>query len=228
MSQLVYVQGDATQPTPLSDKGDVAIFGPHCVNDAGGWGSGYVVALTNRFGDSPSGVYKLWHKGATTQQVNERLKERNKPNDVKLLHQTKFVLGGIQILAVPDTTPDPDNRGYDYNLVNMIGQHNYNPQGERFLATHESRKSGIQRQSTKSGIERPPIRYGAMAKAMYNLAEYIRKAHASPEQGHAEIHCPKFGSDLAGGKWEIIESLILELWVDQGIPVCVYEWVPKV
>ena len=62
---LTYVKGDATKPVVFDTKnvGEVHVYGPHCCNDAGGWGSGYVVALTNRFGPSPSGIYKLWHSG---------------------------------------------------------------------------------------------------------------------------------------------------------------------
>lgn len=219
-AELVYVQGDATQPTPLNAVGNLAIYGPHCCNDKGGWGSGYVVALTKRFGDSPSGVYKLWHKGANTETINARLKERNNASDVTLVHQTRFVLGGIQILRVP-------NQPITYNLVNMIGQHDYGA-SKPFMATRvvagESMlppSEGLVR--TKSAIERPPIRYGAIAKAMFNLAEHIQSVQA--EGIPCEIHCPKFGSELAGGDWKVIEQMILEYWVDSGISVCVYEWV---
>jgi hypothetical protein len=31
----------------------------------------------------------------------------------------------------------------------------------------------------------------------------------------ADIHCPQFGSGLAGGDWNTILLLILELWVDK-------------
>ena len=40
------------------------------------------------------------------------------------------------------------------------------------------------------------------------------------------FHCCKFGSDLAGGKWELIEELIKETWVDRGFDVVVYEFEP--
>ncbi len=46
---------------------------------------------------------------------------------------------------------------------------------------------------------------------------------AAAEQ--AEIHAPKFGSDLAGGSWEVIETFITQLWVPH-VDVYVYEYVP--
>ena len=36
----------------------------------------------------------------------------------------------------------------------------------------------------------------------------------------SRICCPKFGSGLAGGEWNVIENMILEIWKD--IPVYVY------
>lgn len=133
----------------------------------------------------------MWHEGSNSQQINDRLAERaqSDPSQVqtRLLTQTRFVLGGSQLIQLPD----------NYVLVNMIGQHGYG-----------------------QGQSRQPIRYGALAKAMSGLTEIITNA-----QSPCEIHCPKFGSDLAGGNWKVIEAMILELWVDNGIPVTAYEWV---
>lgn len=78
-------------------------------------------------------------------------------------------------------------------IANMVGQH----------------------QIRGMDAERPPIRYGATAQAMFKVAE-LANAHK------AEIHCPKFGSDLAGGDWSVIKSLIQEIWVDNDIDVTVY------
>ena len=55
MPEIYYITGDATQPIKTP-----AIL-PHIVNDVGKWGSGYVVALSNRFGKgegSPEDVYR--------------------------------------------------------------------------------------------------------------------------------------------------------------------------
>ena len=64
-----------------------------------------------------------------------------------------------------------------------------------------------------------PIRYAALAKCMESVrktAEMVRE-----KGGKVEIHAPKFGSGLAGGKWELIEELINEIWNE--LEVTVYE-----
>jgi len=54
----------------------------------------------------------------------------------------------------------------------------------------------------------PPIRYDALRQALAlvnNCAEKIKNL------GHTvSIHMPKIGSGLAGGKWPIIEQIIME------------------
>lgn len=61
----------------------------------------------------------------------------------------------------------------------------------------------------------PPIRYGALALAMYYVLQQTKSKKAS-------IHCPKFGCGLAGGNWEVIRSMIREIWVARGIDVSIY------
>lgn len=74
------------------------------------------------------------------------------------------------------------------------------------IAQHKIYKSG----------NRPPIRYGALATAMGKVLDYAGKHNL-------DVHCPKFGAGLAGGAWKAIEQLILEIWVDNGLSVTVYE-----
>lgn len=67
------------------------------------------------------------------------------------------------------------------------------------------------------GLEngRPPIRYAALAKCMDQVTELAKFQHCS-------IHAPMFGSGLAGGNWDLISTLIEEIWCDQGISVTIY------
>lgn len=64
-----------------------------------------------------------------------------------------------------------------------------------------------------------PIRYTALSKCLLEIADYIKERADKPH----EIHAPKFGSDRAGGDWSLIEKLIEEAWVDNDIPVYIYE-----
>ncbi len=86
----------------------------------------------------------------------------------------------------------------DVTVANMIGQHQVTGMDE-------------------SG--RPPIRYGALAKSMQTVAANALEANEKPE-----IHCPRFGSELAGGNFQVISEMIREIWVDEGLNVTVYEF----
>jgi O-acetyl-ADP-ribose deacetylase (regulator of RNase III) len=52
-----YIIGDATQPV-----GDGAKIIVHVCNDIGGWGRGFVVALSKRWPE-PEQHYRAWHRG---------------------------------------------------------------------------------------------------------------------------------------------------------------------
>ena len=55
---LFYVTGDATEPQGTS-KNQVIV---HVCNDIGAWGSGFVMALSNKWPE-PEAYYRAWHKG---------------------------------------------------------------------------------------------------------------------------------------------------------------------
>ncbi|WP_329361679.1 macro domain-containing protein [Streptomyces sp. NBC_01483] len=57
MSEITYVRGDATAP---SGKGVKLIA--HVCNDIGGWGKGFVLALSRRWPE-PEAAYRAWHRG---------------------------------------------------------------------------------------------------------------------------------------------------------------------
>ncbi|MGW3913215.1 macro domain-containing protein [Streptomyces sp. NPDC005070] len=57
MSEIGYVRGDATAP---SVKGVKVIA--HLCNDVGGWGKGFVLALSRRWPE-PEAAYRAWHRG---------------------------------------------------------------------------------------------------------------------------------------------------------------------
>ncbi|MEZ7156671.1 macro domain-containing protein [Streptomyces althioticus] len=56
MSEIRYVRGDATAP---SVKGVKIIA--HVCNDIGGWGKGFVLALSRRW-PGPEAAYRAWHR----------------------------------------------------------------------------------------------------------------------------------------------------------------------
>jgi len=177
------IPGDATNPQPLNKDSEIWI--PHVCNDLGLWGSGFVNAITARWGESARTAYIMWSKAFKNTSITLSA------TDTEIVGNSYFVLGGHQALRVLNS---PDK----IHIYNMIAQHGV--RGDDSL--------------------RPPIRYAALAESMASLTPLLRS--------NSEIHCPKFGSDLAGGKWEVIEALIHELWVDEGYNVTVYEFQPKV
>ncbi|MFJ5779121.1 Appr-1-p processing protein [Streptomyces sp. NPDC093094] len=60
MPEIVYVRGDATAPTA---KGPRVIA--HVCNDIGGWGKGFVLALSRRW-PQPEAAYRAWHRERAT------------------------------------------------------------------------------------------------------------------------------------------------------------------
>lgn len=148
-----YLKGDATLPVGNGNKLIV-----HCCNDIGGWGRGFVLALSARW-SKPEEEYRAWFRG-----------ERG-------LH----FLGAVQYVPVES----------DIWVANVIGQHDIR---------------------TIDGI--PPIRYDALRAGLRRVGRFAAEIDAS-------IHAPRLGAGLAGGDWNIIESIIDdELW---GLKVNVYD-----
>lgn len=55
MTQITYLKGDATVPQAAGPK-----ILCHCCNDIGGWGKGFVLALSRRWKE-PEWAYRKWH-----------------------------------------------------------------------------------------------------------------------------------------------------------------------
>lgn len=57
MSKIQFTNGDATQPI-----GNGAKIIVHICNDIGGWGAGFVLAISKRWKE-PEAAYRRWHAG---------------------------------------------------------------------------------------------------------------------------------------------------------------------
>jgi hypothetical protein len=86
----------------------------------------------------------------------------------------------------------------------------------------------IGQQGTVSNNNHKPIKYLSLAQCMDDVAHTIKGLNnyfrnKYPDNfSPIQIFSPKFGSGLAQGKWEVIEELINEIWIDRGIPVRVF------
>jgi len=67
-----------------------------------------------------------------------------------------------------------------------------------------------------------PLNYYGLIKSMVSLTNFIdNNTGFISKTENIEIHCPKFGSGLAGGNWLFISDLIKDIW--SKYPVIVYE-----
>jgi O-acetyl-ADP-ribose deacetylase (regulator of RNase III) len=157
MKTINYLVGDATSPISLGNKIIV-----HICNDIGGWGKGFVMALSAKWKE-PESEYRNWFQS-----------------------QKDFVLGKVQIVKVSD----------EIFVANLIGQRKIN----------------------KDENGNPPIRYNAIEIGLEKISIYAQEYNVS-------IHMPRIGCGLAGGKWEIIEPLIIKYLSKNDIEVNVYDFI---
>lgn len=76
----------------------------------------------------------------------------------------------------------------------------------------------IAQNKTISPSNKRPLNYEALVRCMTNIRNHA--LDFKNNDINIEIHCPKFGSGLAGGNWLFINNLIEDIW--SGIPVFVY------
>lgn len=127
---------------------------PHCANDFGAWGKGFVVPLGNVFPQSKIDYLSFIKENKNNTLLGKNVYTKIKPNFI---------------------------------VVSMIAQH------------------GI---GFKNGI---PLRYDALSECMMEIVKLYNKIKIKYK---VEIHCPTFGSCLAGGDASKIEDMIKNIWKD--------------
>jgi hypothetical protein len=165
--KINYVKGDATNP--VVEKDHVALI-PHVCNINGGWGKGFVLALSKKW-KQPEQSYREWFEGKKSEFDGKSI---------------EFCLGGI------DPVPVESN----VIVVNMLAQQGY-----------------------KSKTNLIPVRYWHLVHCMESVLDFAKRNIKNPT-----IHAPKFASDLGGASWDVVEQLIEDIWIENGIPVTIYLW----
>lgn len=64
-----------------------------------------------------------------------------------------------------------------------------------------------------------PLNYAALMQCMLSVRHYANQLLKDKEKNRVEIHAPKFGSGLAGGNWDFIESIIQDIWTDMYVTI---------
>ena len=72
--------------------------------------------------------------------------------------------------------------------------------------------------------EDPPIRYDAIKTCLRKVVKLARDPRYCGDTDACTIHTPFFGCGLAGGDWDVIEEIIQEILVADGLDVTVYEF----
>lgn len=83
----------------------------------------------------------------------------------------------------------------DLTVANLIGQHDIARKGQNLM--------------------QPPVRYEAIREGLKHVRDEAHRLGAS-------VHMPRIGAGLAGGDWPVIEFMINEELVQQGLDVTVY------
>lgn len=99
----------------------------------------------------------------------------------------------------------PDSRKFLLGRICVV------PLNEGLTVINAIAQNGVRTPANKT-----PIKYTA-------LVDTMRAAKAIVNKDDFEFHCPKFGSDLAGGDWDFIEMLIKEVWTTHINNVYIYK-----
>ena len=110
LTPIKFKKGDATNPT---DNGNKIIV--HICNDVGGWGKGFVMAISKRW-KQPETEFRNWYKNKELEQTDTVQFERIESKD-KYLKENKFELGNVQFVKTTD----------NIWIANMIAQRDIRP-----------------------------------------------------------------------------------------------------
>lgn len=131
---LQYIKGDATAPVGNDPK-----IIPHCCNDVGRWGSGFVLAVSKRWPQAKE-LYMAWYR------ANPSILSNNLNDACEVTG--RMALGESQIIRV-----EPD-----IWVVNIIGQHGIGMgSGGRPPVRYDALKKGFQATCRWAGIHKASV-----------------------------------------------------------------------
>ena len=115
-SSIRYLTGDATAP-----EGPRAVIA-HVCNDAGGWGAGFVKAISARWAE-PEAAYRRWHRAGTGFELGA--------TQLVVVPPTRSVQRPLEYNEHADAERVDDERDHDEGLwvANMVAQHGYTRPG---------------------------------------------------------------------------------------------------
>ena len=114
-------------------------------------------------------------------------------------------------------------KAFDNDGKKLLGNNSYvNPNTEKNEVIVVNM---IGQDGTVSADNPKPVKYWALLKCMQELVKHLESGDINLAGKTPVFHCPKFGSDLAGGDWGFIEQMIKQIWIKEGgYDVVVYEF----
>jgi hypothetical protein len=99
-----------------------------------------------------------------------------------------------------------------YGSDNVLGETSFISNGNVTVANMFAQNGLI----TDAGNHKP-LNYYSLVKCMEYVKDYTHEKYTYDII--YDIYCPKFGSGLSGGDWNIIEEFINDIWVKSNINV---------
>jgi hypothetical protein len=154
----VYLVGDATKP-----RGDGTKVLCHCVNDAGGWGAGFVLCLKKW--PHVEKAYRSWSRSKWSPLEIPLYT----PSDIDV--SSAFALGSVQFVQVEDALW----------VANIVGQHRTIRLGEATPVRYEALEQGFERvhafcQKHQAAAHMPRIGAGLARGSWPRIAAVIDRA----------------------------------------------------
>lgn len=120
---------------------------------------------------------------------------------------------GVVLSITKNLGPGPER---DYRKWAQIGILHDTPfeHGSVLVSPTNSHNVMVAHMLCQKGIggRQDKVNYVALEQCLRTVAERTTNLEAS-------IHCPRFGSGLAGGNWDAIEKLVREAWADLDVTV---------
>lgn len=110
----------------------------------------------------------------------------------------------------------PDARdAYLADVSHELGSVRFIPVGSEWISVANM----IAQWGVRSRWNPTPIRYDALRECLRAVAKY-----AEPIDGErSDVHMPRIGCGLAGGKWSEVEPIVVEELCRRGVSVTVYD-----
>lgn len=145
MNSILFISGDATKPV---SQGRAIIV--HICNDVGGWGAGFVLAISKLWRE-PEKQYRAWYKAGVSDA-------------------TPFELGQVQFVEVGDKL----------TVANLIGQHGIKRQGHSPPIRYDAVSKGLERVRTmalhtQATVHMPRIGCGLAGGEWQKIEPLIRQ-----------------------------------------------------